>query len=132
MNAGLSWQGLDPTGLAEMFDAFGDAVDSELESAAEDIGARLRGTADELAPVDEGRLSSSIEEVVEHVAEHIVQVIVGTNVEYAPYQEFGTAKMAAQPYLRPALEQEREWIVERLERAVKSAASSVGFGVSSI
>ena len=29
-------------------------------------------------------------------------VYLGTNVEYAPYVEFGTSKMAARPYLRPA------------------------------
>ena len=29
---------------------------------------------------------------------------VGTNVEYAVYVEFGTSRMAAQPYLRPAAE----------------------------
>lgn len=30
---------------------------------------------------------------------------VGTNVEYAVYVEFGTSRMEAQPYLRPAAEQ---------------------------
>ena len=29
---------------------------------------------------------------------------VGTAVDYAPYQEFGTARMNAQPFLRPALD----------------------------
>lgn len=29
-------------------------------------------------------------------------VTIGTNVEYAVYQEYGTSKTAAQPYLRPA------------------------------
>jgi HK97 gp10 family phage protein len=32
------------------------------------------------------------------------QIIVGSNTEYAVYQEFGTRKMAAQPYLRPAID----------------------------
>jgi HK97 gp10 family phage protein len=31
-------------------------------------------------------------------------VVIGTNVEYAPYVELGTSKMAAQPFLNPALE----------------------------
>lgn len=31
------------------------------------------------------------------------EVVIGTNVEYAPHIEFGTSKMAARPYLRPAL-----------------------------
>jgi phage gpG-like protein len=31
-------------------------------------------------------------------------VFVGTAVDYAPYQEFGTVKMVAQPFLRPSLD----------------------------
>lgn len=31
--------------------------------------------------------------------------VVGSNVEYSVYQEFGTSKMEAQPHLRPAVEQ---------------------------
>lgn len=30
-------------------------------------------------------------------------VYVGTNVEYAPYVEFGTSKMKKRPYLKPAV-----------------------------
>ena len=30
-------------------------------------------------------------------------VYIGTNVEYAPYVEFGTSKQKAQPYLKPAV-----------------------------
>lgn len=29
--------------------------------------------------------------------------VVGSNVEYAIHQEFGTSEMSAQPYLRPAV-----------------------------
>jgi len=31
-------------------------------------------------------------------------VTVGTNVEYAPYLEFGTSKMSARPFIRPTFE----------------------------
>jgi HK97 gp10 family phage protein len=59
--------------------------------------------AKRLCPVDTGRLRGSITHVTgidngEQVA------YVGSNVEYAIYQELGTYKMAAQPYLRPALQ----------------------------
>lgn len=33
---------------------------------------------------------------------------VGTNVDYALYLEFGTRRMAARPFLRPAADKERE------------------------
>jgi len=32
------------------------------------------------------------------------EVLVGTSVEYGPHIEFGTVKMSAQPFLRPALD----------------------------
>lgn len=44
---------------------------------------------------------------------------VGTNVEYAIYQEFGTYKMSAQPYLEPALTNNKENIINAIKAAVK-------------
>ena len=40
---------------------------------------------------------------------------VGTDVTYAPYVEFGTIKMPAQPFLFPALEKNKNRIVELLK-----------------
>ena len=37
-------------------------------------------------------------------AENVGEVYVGSHVEYATYVEFGTSRMSAQPYLRPALD----------------------------
>jgi HK97 gp10 family phage protein len=31
-----------------------------------------------------------------------LRLVVGSNVDYAPFVEFGTSRQAAQPYLRPA------------------------------
>jgi HK97 gp10 family phage protein len=65
---------------------------------------RIVRQAKQLAPVDTGRLRSSI------TAELIrsgrkPKAVVGTNVEYAPFVEFGTSKQPAQPFLRPAARQ---------------------------
>jgi len=35
------------------------------------------------------------------------QARIGTNIEYGPYQELGTSRMRAQPYLRPAYDEKR-------------------------
>lgn len=59
--------------------------------------------AKSLAPVDTGRLRSSINWRLGHDSQGLVG-IVGTNVSYAIFQEFGTRYMAAQPFLRPALQ----------------------------
>jgi len=52
--------------------------------------------------VDTGRLRASITHEVCKESNQIIG-LVGTNVEYAPHLEFGTNKMAARPFLRPAL-----------------------------
>jgi len=45
--------------------------------------------------------------------------IVGFSVEYALYQELGTKKMGAQPYLVPAVESERARFDKRMKELVK-------------
>jgi len=63
---------------------------------------QIEAGAKRYAPVDTGRLRSSIAHDVFVDGDTVVGV-VGTNVDYAPHQEFGTFKMAAHPFLRPAL-----------------------------
>lgn len=70
-----------------------------------DLNRRLnliRNEARRLAPVDRGILRGSIEQEIRVTGSSIVGR-VGTNVEYAIHQEFGTRFMAARPFLRPAL-----------------------------
>lgn len=55
------------------------------------------------APVDTGRLRSSITTQVENVRGNRIRGIVGTNVIYAPYMEFGTGTFAGnKPHYVPA------------------------------
>lgn len=48
-------------------------------------------------------------------------VYVGSNVEYAPYQELGTSRMRAQPFLGPAIEKNQAHFREILEGELKNA-----------
>lgn len=47
--------------------------------------------------------------------------VVGTNVDYAPHNEFGTARMSAQPFMFPAYEEERPKFIQRLQRELGEA-----------
>jgi HK97 gp10 family phage protein len=47
-------------------------------------------------------------------------VYVGTDVEYASYVEFGTQKMAANPYLRPAADTQRSAVVSEVAAAMRA------------
>lgn len=59
--------------------------------------------AKRLCPVDTGHLRASINWRLARDARGLL-AIVGTNVTYAPFVEFGTRFAHAQPFLRPALE----------------------------
>ncbi len=39
-------------------------------------------------------------------------VVVGTNISYAPYLEYGTAKMEARPFLLPALNKLKQRLLD--------------------
>lgn len=68
-----------------------------VRKSAADVEARAKVRA----PVDTGALKNSIQ--ARPVDELTSEVVVG--VDYAAHQEFGTVKMAAHPYLRPAVEE---------------------------
>lgn len=109
-----------------------DKVLAELNSAMlralERCGQQAEGYATDLCPEDTGRLRNSI---THKVLPDDKAVIIGTNVEHAPYVELGTGRhyeggrkdpwsykdeegkrhatsgQPAQPFLRPALEDHR-------------------------
>lgn len=88
--------------------------------SALEIGLIIERQARELTPKDTGRLRASIttrstkessKAGPEALASDIIaaptndnEVFVGTAVDYAWWQEFGTQRMDAQPFLRPALD----------------------------
>lgn len=89
-----------------------DAISKALTASA----LVVEGTAKNLAPVDTGNLRNSITHEVEGP-----EARVGTNISYAIYQELGTSKMAAQPFLNPALEQNKGNIRKIFADALKEA-----------
>lgn len=81
----------------------GEALKRDILAGLEEIGIDCEHIASENAPYDTGRLSASITHVIDAGEQ---AVYVGTNVEYAPYQELGTSTYAGwnggKGYLRPA------------------------------
>lgn len=88
----------DDDGLNDLF----AGPDSAVGKFVAKLTIRVNGGAKRLAPVDTGRLRSSIAWEIGQEGTFIVGR-VGTNVHYAPYLELGTRKMRARPFLRPAL-----------------------------
>ena len=91
-----------------------ELVVSEINDAVlrglEKIGMAGEGYAKDLCPVGTpestgipGHIGGTLRNSITHVVDEAAgAVYIGTNVEYGPYVELGTEKMAAQPYLKPA------------------------------
>ena len=77
-----------------------EAIQQATVRAMEKCGLTAEGYAKKLAPVDTGNLRNSI---THEVDDGEPAVYIGTNVEYAPYQELGTINMTANPFLKPAV-----------------------------
>ena len=105
-----------------------DELDEKIEIALEEIGLEAEKYAKMKCTVDTGLLRNSITHALDGESTAITEytddaekqkgsysgnapkesggkrvVYIGTNVEYAPYVEFGTSKQKAQPYLKPAV-----------------------------
>ncbi|MFF7879115.1 HK97 gp10 family phage protein [Streptomyces californicus] len=118
-------------------------LSTESKRAADRTGTRVQNEARRRAPVDTGRLRSSIVTRSEDRG-RVYDVTVGTNVNYAEHVEYGTAPhriyprtrqalywpgaahpvayvdhpgTAAHPYLRPAIAMAEVWLREELARA---------------
>jgi hypothetical protein len=119
MDAELEWTHNSPEEQAAALREFQSVLPDHLEAAADDIGEAIIREAQELVNVDTGELRDSLDWIAKRVVETEVKVIMGSDVEYAWFQEVGW------PYLRPAIESQREYIQERVEQALEDARDEV-------
>ena len=140
----MSVQGMD-----SLFEKLDDLSSTDMYvSAMERLCRRVERTAKQKCPRRTGHLERSITHNVTAKGDKIVGE-VGTNVEYAPYVEFGTGKYAAEgngrktpwsyvdestgeriwtagqrpkPFLHPALNEHRKEIRDELKNAVAGKA----------
>ena len=95
-------------GVKELQSKF-KALDKELQiilSQAVSAGAAVvERDAKIRCPVDTGALRRSLREMKQNKTPGRIESQVGTDIEYAPHVEFGTRYQRAQPYLRPALDE---------------------------
>ncbi|MEI5687743.1 HK97-gp10 family putative phage morphogenesis protein [Sphingomonas kyungheensis] len=59
---------------------------------------------------------------IETIQEEPFKVIVSSNAEYSQHLEFGTSKMAARPFMGPAINQPRDEVSKLIAAGVKRAA----------
>ena len=95
------------------------ALEKGKRNALTAIGATAETYAKQETPVCTGRLRNSISHTVDGEAAYI-----GTNVEYAPYLELGTKKIAAHHYLKRAATEHKDEYKNLTAQAIQSAINN--------
>lgn len=96
-----------------------------LENAVRAGALPIQNAAVIKAPIRFGTLRRSIHTEIVNASDTHAEAEIGTDLEYAPYQEFGTRKMAAHPYLRPAFDEESGNAQKEIAEALKAQLDSI-------
>lgn len=81
-----------------------EGMDSRTSQAVRKAAFDVERYAKQNAPVRTGFLRSSIHTVIETNSFRVYAASVIAGAEYASYVEYGTSRMAPQPYMQPALD----------------------------
>ncbi len=99
------------------------AVLDDMESIIKRAAEKIREDAEKLAPERTGRLAGSIEIKKLEITKDEIRIgvgPVGKDVFYWYFVEYGTSKMSAQPYLRPAFENNKDAVKREIMREINS------------
>jgi len=122
MQVTIEWEnGQGPDDFADAVEEFAETVHDELLDEFEPMMESIREEVQNLAPVDTGKLRDSYEEDVERLTDR-VRGRVGTDVEYAPFQEFLEFGIE---HLAPGLELAKDILENHVEKAWNRAVKEV-------
>ena len=96
-------------------------INDKVKKGMDDSRMLVEGDAKRMCPVDTGHLRAFLSSKIEVSTDTEIVADIGYKtswvnwVPYAPFQELGTSKMAAQPFLFPALEANKSRIKDLLK-----------------
>ena len=89
--------------------AFLGRLEGEIERELDPVGADMKDIARSLVRVRTGFLQSTIY----YMAKGML-LEFGATADYASYNEFGTSRMSAQPFMRPALDASEQRLLDAI------------------
>jgi len=102
--------------LTAQLNAYRTQAAAKIDEALAVSAEQIADDAKALAPVDSGATRDSIEAAKDSYQRYKV----AATLPYALFLEFGTVHMAAQPFLFPAYEKNRNVVLDNLKKALKS------------
>lgn len=110
-------EGLDS--WSKWVDSIPIKVEKKVEKHVATTAYKIEANAKRLVPVDTGHLRRSIQTELDKVLNKSYTAVVGTNIEYAPYIEFGTIQRHPKPYLIPSLDKYKQAFIKGMEDIAK-------------
>lgn len=93
---------------------FAANLDRNVDRALASLAEYVKANAADLAPYDTGALSNTIGAEKDRE----LLYLVFDQVEYGIWQELGTARMPAQPFMTPAVERGFDFVAETIREAI--------------
>lgn len=115
-------------GLESLFkrlDKIENGILDKVEQALKEELVPVRAEVMSLTPVDTGALRRSIQFQTEKTSKRITASF-GTYLEYGKYVEFGTSKMVAQPFLRPAFHMYKDQVKHNMKYRMRKIIREMG------
>lgn len=119
INLNVDWKGLEA--LLRHFDAAPAQAQKACTAAMKTTLNKAEEVATQNVRVDTGHLKQSI--AVRIVKSNRGQVVgeLSDNADYAAYNEFGTYKMSAQPFIRPGVTAGRSLFLQAVRKALEDS-----------
>lgn len=117
----MSWDASELNALGTRVTRAGAALGPQIKNVVSKSALDVKADAAGAAPVDTGALRSSITVTSEGGGAGSTSASISPGVNYGIYVELGTSRMAAQPYLFPALERRSEPFLQAVGLAAQMA-----------
>jgi HK97 gp10 family phage protein len=116
----VKWSGLDK--LMEEIGATAEATVDAAASAMKTTTGQVQATAKQVAPKRTGYMANNISvEPVKKTAASVTGT-VDAKADYSSFVEFGTYKMSAEPFMRPAVSAAQSFFIKTTMDKLKGAA----------
>lgn len=106
--------GLGVTLDTTQLDRLAKNLDTNVDRALASLAEYVKGQAADMAPYDTGALSNSIDAEKERE----LLYLVFDQVEYGIWQEIGTSRIPAQPFMTPAVERGFDHVAKLIGEAI--------------
>lgn len=97
-----------------------NGLDLKGKAATKEVGGNALKTAQALAPRDTGKLHASI-----NLTQDGDRAIVETTLYYAAFQEYGTSRMAPNPFMGPAFQRHEPELIREVEKIADDVAKEL-------